>query len=145
MEINDNGKAVMEWERPSGGFETIEVNLVADARDVIGLAGFPWVIIAANPQLSNYKLWWFLLTCGIDGVERPSSWIQRKRFMFRRASQHPHNAQGRPRARDHARAVEIMKATLKDNPTISARQIVRVLKERGIKRNKDWVQKNRCG
>lgn len=141
MEINENGKAVLRYERPRGGFETIEVNLVANALDVVGLAGFPWVILAANPQLSNEKIWWFLATCGIDGVMRSDGWIQRHRFLFRRASQHPHNTAGRPRDRDHVRAVGIMKA----NPTISARQMVHALAEHGIKKSKDWVLRNRHG
>jgi hypothetical protein len=142
MEVNENGKAVFQYESlGSRGTYPVEVNLVADARDVVGLAGFPWIVLAANPHLSNDKIYWFLATCGIDGVERSASWIQRHRFMFRRASQHPHNTAGRSRDRDHARAVEIMK----DHRTISARQMVHVLKARGIKRSKDWVLRNRCG
>ena len=141
LKVNENGKAVMQYESPGSGRYPIEVNLVADARDIVGLAGFPWIVLAANPHLSNEKIYWFLATCGIDGVERSSGWIQRHRWMFRRASQHPHNTVGRPRDRDHIRAVEIMKA----NPTVSAGQLVWALKERGIKRSKTWVLQNRCG
>lgn len=145
MKVLENGKALMEYESPSGRTCRVEINLIADARDVIGLAGFPWIVLAANPHLSNDKISWFLATCGIDHVERSSSWIQRHRGMFRRAAQHPHNTGGRPRDRDHLRAVEIMKAITKDYPTISAHKLARALKEYGIKRSKGWVQKNRCG
>jgi hypothetical protein len=141
MNILENGKALMEYESLGGKVHPVEVTLVADARDVVGLAGFPWIVLAANPQLSNDKISWFLATCGIEGVERSDGWIQRRRWMFRRLSQHPHATAGRPRERDHTRAVEIMKA----NPTVSARQLVRALKERGIKRSKTWVLRNRCG
>lgn len=33
--------------------KTVKVNTVADARDFEGMAGYPWIIMAANPQLSN--------------------------------------------------------------------------------------------
>lgn len=145
MKILENGKALMEYETPGGKKYPVEVNLIVDARDLMGLAGFPWIVMAANPQLSNDKLAWFLFTCDIEGVvegvERSEGWIQRRRWMFRRASQHPHATQGRPHGRDHARAIEIMR----NNPTLSARQLVRELRRHGINRERTWVLKNRCG
>jgi len=142
MKILENGKALMEYESLGSGVYPVEVNLVVDARDLVGLAGFPWIVMAANPQLSNDKLSWFLATCGIEDVERSEGWIQRRRWMFRRKSQHPHNTGGRPRDgdRNEARILQIMR----DNPNLSARQLSRLLKERGCDRSREWVRQHRC-
>lgn len=141
MEINEAGKAVMQYESLGNrGTFAVEVNLVADARDVIGLAGFPWIVIAANPQLSNDKISWFLATCGVVGAERSAGWIQRHRGMFRRTKQHPPGGTAADADGNYARAVQIMR----EHPTVSARQLVRNLKEHGINRSREWVRKHRC-
>jgi hypothetical protein len=139
VEILENGKALMAYEKPSGGCEAVEVNLIADARDVVGLAGFPWIVIAANPQLSNEKISWFLATCGIEGVERSSGWIQRHRGMFRRVRQQPAGGCKADADGNYARAVRIMR----EYPTESARRLVYILKEQRIKRSREWVRQHR--
>jgi hypothetical protein len=78
-------KITRSWTHWLGHTVTEEVNLVADARNVEGLAGYPWIIMAANPHLSNAAIERYLAECGIDGVERSLSWIQRRRWMFRRS------------------------------------------------------------
>jgi hypothetical protein len=140
VKILENGKALMEYESLSGKIYPVEVNLVADARDVVGLAGFPWIVIAANPQLSNDKISWFLSTCGIDGVERSSGWIQRHRGMFRRVRQQPAGGCKEDADGNYARAVRIMR----EYPTESARHLVYILKEHQIKRSREWVRQHRC-
>jgi hypothetical protein len=115
---------------------TREVNLVADARNVVGLAGYPWLIIAANPHLSNREIEMYLRTCGIPGVQRPSSWIQRRRFLFRQSS----TLSWTDRDGNQARAVEIMR----ENPTASSRQLVHLLKKHDIIRSREWIRRHRC-
>jgi len=53
---NRPDKITVPWNDGHGNKTTLEVNMVADARDVIGLAGYPWLIVAANPQLSNFVI-----------------------------------------------------------------------------------------
>jgi hypothetical protein len=128
----------MRWRDWRGYERSAEIKLVVDARDVEGLAGYPWIIIAANPQLSNATIQRFLSECGIDSVERPLSWIQRKRFMFR---QKKDNLRGPPSNLDgnYVRAIRIMRA----HPSLSARQMVYKLKEHRIERSRTWILQHR--
>jgi hypothetical protein len=133
-------RSTISWTDWRGNKITEEVNLIADARHVVGLAGYPWKIMAANPQLSNVLIERYLRHCGIPGAERTASWIQQRRRMFRTVE--TGNTIG-PRSDadgNQARAVRIMR----DNPNLSARQMVRLLKENGIKRGRDWVLRHRC-
>jgi hypothetical protein len=133
-------KAELFWTEWDGKRKTVDVNLVADARNVVGLAGYPWLIMAANPQLSNVLIERYLGNCGIDGAERSLSWIQRHRWMFRTVE--PGNAKGpRPDADgNYARALQIMW----DHPTVSNCKLVHILKEHRIKRSREWIRKHRC-
>ena len=96
-------------------------------------------MIAANPHLSVRVLSLWLLSEG-ESYERSESWIYRKRWLFR----DPEKA-NRPGVQPNAdgkdqRALKIMR----ENRTMSARGLSRLLKEHGIARNKDWVWKHRC-
>jgi hypothetical protein len=133
-------KATLWWEDWRGNKTTVDVNLVADARSVVGLAGYPWLIIAANPQLSNELIERYLRVCGIEGVERSKSWIQRRRWMFRRVEPGNTNGPTHDLDRNQARAVRIMR----ENTNLSARQLSRLLKENRIIRSREWVRKHRC-
>jgi hypothetical protein len=124
---------------PGGRKVTVEVNLIADARSFVGMAGFPWIVIAANPQLSNEKIVRYLKSCGIDGAQRPSSWIQRKRFLFRKGEGNPKGAKANADG-NYVRAIRIMR----EHPNASSRQMVHRLKERGIKRSRQWILEHRC-
>jgi hypothetical protein len=131
-------KAELWWTDWDGKKKTVDVNLVADARNVVGLAGYPWLIIAANPQLSNVLIERYLANCGIDDVERSLSWIQRRRWMFRRSAKKngaKPNLDG-----NHARAIRIMR----DYPTVSNCKLVHILKKQRIKRSREWIRKHRC-
>jgi hypothetical protein len=133
-------KTTLWWTDWRGNKITQEINMVADARDVVGLAGYPWIIIAANPHLSNATIERYLRHCGVDGAERSLSWIQRHRWMFR--SVEPGNTKG-PMPdpdRNQVRAVRVMR----DNPNLSVRQLVYLLKENRIVRSREWVRKHRC-
>jgi hypothetical protein len=139
VNADEKGKVTLSWRNWRGKEYSVVVNMVADAREVVGLAGYPWLIIAANPHLSNANIEDYLSACGIYGVERPLSWIQRKRGMFRRSSQA--NRSGPIPDRDHVRALLFMR----DNPKFSARQMARELKHCGIERSREWVRVHRCG
>ncbi|SRR6266851_3292788 len=135
-----NDKITRSWTDWRGNKITEEVNLIADARKVVGLAGYPWIIIAANPHLSNAAIERHLGSCGVDGAERSLSWIQRRRWMFRTVE--PGNTKGAiPNLdRNQARAIRIMR----EHTNLSTRQLVYLLKEKGIKRSREWVRKHRC-
>lgn len=133
-------KITMSWTHWRGHEVSKEVHLIADARNVVGLAGYPWIVIAANPHLSNLDIERYLATCGIDGAERSLSWIQRRRWMFRTVK--PGNANG-PRSDvdgNYARALQIMW----DHPTVSNCKLVHILKKHRIKRSREWVRQHRC-
>lgn len=121
-----------------GKKQTRTVNLTLDIRSMEGLAGYPWVLIAANPHLSIADIERFLcckLDDGLDGVLRSRSWIQRRLFLFRR----PKSDRAHPDGKDE-RAIAIMQ----DYPTMSARNLSKLLKQHGINREKTWVWRHRC-
>jgi hypothetical protein len=113
-----------------------------DARDFLGTPGYPWIVIAANPQLSAAELetWLNIEARDTPGVGRSLSWIKRRRWMF----QHPGNrsAVGPKPDRDGnmARAIKIMAR----HPTVSLRSLAILLRESGVKRSKEWIRKHRC-
>lgn len=116
-----------------------EVNYVIDIRDYKGRPGFPWLVIAANPHLSVNVLWRWLTSEG-KNYERSESWINRRRWLFQdpekaTSTGRQPNADGRD-----GRAIAIMQ----ENPTLSARAMSRLLKEHGIRRDKNWVLRHRC-
>jgi len=122
------------WTDPRGNEQTREVNLKLDIRNFEGRAGYALLLIAANPHLSYDALLRYLET---KGVERTLSWLRRRRWMF-----HPDANSGAKANRDgkSVRAVAVMR----ENSTLSLRELVRVLKENGITRSKDWVRQHRC-
>jgi hypothetical protein len=122
----------LEFDGLSGKRQSRPINYVIDIRDYKGRPGYPWLVIAANPHLSVYVLWLLLSSEG-GRNERGESWIKRRRWLF----QDPNKAAGaggqaNADGRD-GRAVKIMR----ENPTMSARSLVRLLKENGIRRGKD--------
>jgi len=136
-----------EERKPTGALNFVDgrgreqcrsIRYVVDVRDFEDTPGQAHLVIAANRHLSVGDLVRLLRTFGI---ERSRSWVQRRRWMY----QDPdtvNRSGGKPNAdgKDE-RAIEIML----DNPRLSARQLVRLLAENGIKRGKDWVWLNRLG
>lgn len=107
-----------------------------DAREFKGRAGMPWLIMAANVNLSVNEL---LDVMTHYGYERTRSWVSRRRWIFFdanyvRSSGGVADADGK-----QARAYEIMAR----HPHVSARELVRILRREGIKRGKTWVLKHR--
>ena len=120
---------------------TREVNEAIDIRDYVGTASYPWLVIFANPGLSVADIGLFLSKAAREnpGVERPDSWIQRKRWMTKKAGDTTTGPRPNADGKD-ARAVAIMRV----HPTLSARKLAALLNERGIAREKDWVIRHRC-
>lgn len=113
----------------------IKYRLDINAGEFEGRAGMPWLIMAANVNLSITEL---LEVMEVYGYERTRSWVSRRRWIFFDARN-----VGRSRNEDgqEARAFRIMD----QHPRVSAREMARILRENGIKRSKDWVLRNREG
>lgn len=109
-----------------------------DIREFKGRAGMPWLIMAANVNLSITAL---LDVMAANGYERTRSWVSRRRWIFFDAD-YVRNAGGvRNADGQEDRAHRIMQ----QHPRASARELARILSKEGIKRGKDWVRKNRVG
>jgi hypothetical protein len=124
------------WTDWRGKEQIREINTVINTDDFVGAPGHALLLIAANRHLSGFDLWRLLFTWDI---QRSSSWIHRRRWLF----QQPGTVNSRGRTNGDgkdARAVTIMR----DNRTLSVRNLTRLLAENGIKRGKDWVRQHRC-
>jgi hypothetical protein len=95
------------------------------------------LVLAANQHLSRFELWMWLKQ---HGVERSDSWIARRRWLFQKPTES--NAPGiKPDADGKGKsALDIMHT----NPTLSLRDLVRLLAKHGITRSREWVRRNRC-
>ena len=125
----------LHWEDWRGRKNERPINFALDIRDFEGRAAFALLAIAANHHLGTSDLKRLLDSFG---VERSRSYIQRRRWMVDPAKDNPGakpNADGQD-----GRARKL----LREYPKMSARALVRLLAERGIKRGKTWVWQNRC-
>lgn len=111
------------------------VNLTIDIRDFKDKAGFAWLLMAANPQLSVRDLQEVLANVGKQH-ERPRGWISRRHWLF-------HGPQ-KPGARRNADGMdEKASQIMAENPRLSNRQMTHLLREHGIRRSPEWVRKHR--
>lgn len=111
------------------------VNRMIDIADFRDRAGFAYLLMAANPHLSVRDTQAVLANIG-EQHERPVGWISRRRWLFHgtgSAGTKP-NADGQDE-----KAREIMA----ENPRLSNRQMVYLLRENGINRSREWVRQNR--
>lgn len=116
-----------------GKIETKPVKQTLDIRDFKGRAGYALLLIAANPHLSVTDI----LEClRLVGVGRSRTWVSKRRWLF-----HDEAGQGAKADVDgnDARALKIMAA----NPTLSLRDVSRLLSEAGIDRSREWVRRHR--
>jgi hypothetical protein len=129
--------ATMTFGDGRGGKITREVNLSIDIQKFVGQAGYPWLVIAANPHLSTGYLIEWLCSQDINAV-RSETWIKKRRWMF-----HPKFRPGGKRNADgkDQRAILLMA----EYTDLSLRDLRKVLAENGINRGKDWIRLNRCG
>lgn len=115
-----------------------EVNeTIPDIREFAETAGYALLVLAANRHLSRFEI---RLWLKLHGVQRSDSWIARRRWLFQKPTES--NAPGiRPDADGQGkRALVIMRA----NPTLSLRDLAKLLGKNGIKRSREWVRRNRC-
>ena len=120
-----------------GREQTRIVNLTIDIRDFKDKAGYPWLLMAANPQLSVRDTQEVLAAVG-EQHERPVGWISRRRWLF--------HGKGKTGAKQNAdgldeKAFKIMA----ENPRASNRQMVYILRKHRIRRSREWVRRNRVG
>jgi hypothetical protein len=131
--------APIEWsELDSVGLgKKVRYRLDINAADFKGRAGMPWLIMAANVNLSINEL---LEVMEAYGYFRPRSWVSRRRWIFFDAN-YVRNAGGRIGNADgqDERAYQIMD----EHPHVSARELARILRNKGIRRGKDWVLRHR--
>lgn len=129
--------ALMKWTNWQGKEASREVNETLDLRQFEGTAGYALLVLAANQHLSRFEIWMWL---NRQGVERSDSWIARRRWLFQKPSDS--NAPGiKPDADGHGKRA---RAIMQNNPTMSLRDLTKLLAEHGIKRSREWVRKNRC-
>lgn len=130
----------ISWEDLRGREQVREINYTLDVRDFQGTRGYPWLLIAANRHLSADVLRLLLLTAG-EKYERSRSWIARKKRYLFKDPDTLDSPGARPNADGKdALAIQIMR----ENRTISARALSRLLSKHGIRRGKDWVLVHRC-
>ena len=110
---------------------------IPNIRDYCGRAGLPWLIMAANVNLSINEL---LAVMAHYGVVRTRAWVSRRRWIFFDAGYVSSSGASADADGQQARAYRIMDK----HPKVSARDMVRILSENGVKRGKDWVLKHRC-
>jgi len=114
-----------------------EVNEVIRIADYKGNpAGLGLLLMAANTHLKIPEL--YRLLDGY-GIERGEMWIRRRRWLFQPEGTVNSNSNANADGKDE-RALDVVR----NHPTDSLRFVVRVLKEHGIYRSKDWVRRHRC-
>lgn len=118
-----------------GREQTRTVNLTIDIRDFKDKAGFAYLLMAANPHLSVRDTQDVLAAVG-EQHERPVGWISRRRWLF-----HGKGKSG-PKLNSDGKD-EKARRIMEENPRLSSRQMVYLLREKGIRRSREWVRKNR--
>jgi hypothetical protein len=128
-------KTVMRWTDGRGRECVREVNQVLDIREFKGTPGYALLVCAANGHLSIAEILMFLYS---QGVERGENWVRRRRWLFQPPGTVNRNTAANTDGKDE-RAIEV----IREYPSASLRYVVQILKERGIKRGKDWVREQR--
>lgn len=135
-----SNKTTMYWTSWRGKEERRPINHVIDIRDLRGTPGYSMLVVAANTNLSVWDIKRFLdiEARELPLVERSTSWIQRRRWLFQPPGADNYKNRSDPDGK-HAEACAIMA----ENRTLSLRGLSRLLAERGISRSRDWVRKHR--
>lgn len=128
--------ASISWTDWRGKEQTRQVNMTLDLEQYKRTPGHALLIIAANRHLSVGDIERLF---ELEDIERSRSYIQRRRWMF----QDPGtvNAPGTKPNADGKDDLAI--AIMRDNPTLSVRRLSWLLRQRGIRRDKNWVMRNR--
>jgi hypothetical protein len=126
----------MRWTDWSGKEQVREVNMTLDLRKFEGTPGYALLVLAANLHLSirNIQDW-----LELKGVGRSKGWLYKRRWLFQQPGTRSPNSKTNRDGKDERAIV-----TIREYPTASLRDLVRVLKAKGIIRGKDWVRTHRC-
>ena len=118
-----------------------EVRQTLDIRKCLGSPGYPLLVIAANPHLSLFDIAMYLYRKSQEtpGIERPKTWIHKRRWLFRPANETSNSPTYDPDRR-HADAVRIMA----QHPELSLHAMQKLLREHRIVRSKEWIRQHRC-
>lgn len=111
------------------------INYTLDIRDFEGQAAFALLAIAANRHLGTSDLERLL---NAFGLQRSRSYIRRRRWMVDPTAGSPGAVPNEDGQDERARKI------IREYPKKSARALVHILAEHGIKRGKTWVWQNRC-
>lgn len=130
-------KITMAWEDWRGRKVSREVNQLIDVRDFVGHPGYALLVLAANSnppnRLSAPDIESYLESVGVG---RSLTYLKKRRWLF----QPPDTNNSANRDGKDARAFKIMS----EHPEASLRDLVVLLKERNIKRSKEWCRRHRC-
>ena len=134
----------MLLENDSGKMVPREACFTVDVRMFARTAIYPYLLMCANPHLSSPDITRVIFATGAPATYRSARWLNARRWMVSHAKR-PVAAEGSPGRRPNAdgrdpQAIRIMR----DNPEMSLRNLVRLLKDHGIVRNKNWVRQYRC-
>ncbi len=118
-----------------------EVRHELNVEDFKGMPGYALLIMAANPHLYATELQMFLNVAATDTnqCERSLNWIRRRRWLFKLANMEHLASRRNCDGKDEA-AVAIMR----ENPSLSARDLAELLTSRGIRRSREWCRRHRC-
>jgi hypothetical protein len=130
-------KEIMRYTDGNGREVVREINYTIDIRDHKRTPGFALLFVAANTHLSVSDLCRWLRGQG-PHHERGRNWLDRRRWLFQ-----PSDVSNPGMSNRDGRDAEAL-AIMREYSTDSLRFVVARLKERGIKRGKDWVRRNRC-
>lgn len=133
--MNETG--TLTWTNGRGKEESRPINYTLDIREHIGEPGWALLAIAANTHLSVSDL--VRLLDDLGGVERSRSWLQRRRWLFQQPG-----AVNAPNKTNRDGKDNWAIGMMAENPTLSVRQLVRLLAKQGISRNREWVRCHRC-
>lgn len=118
-----------------GREQSRDVNLTIDIRDFKDNAGFVYLLIAANPQLSIRDIQ-DIATAVNANHHRPVGWLSRRRWLF--------HGLGKPGLKPNIDGRdEQARALMAEHPNLSSRETVQLLRESGIVRSREWVRQHR--
>lgn len=133
-------KTTMSWTNRRGKEETRVINQAINIGDFRGTPGYSMLVVAANTNLSARDIEMFLSAEAreLPLVKRTQSWIKRRRWLFQPPGTSNYKALS-DQDGNRARACAIMA----ENPTLSTRDLSRLLTEHGIKRSPEWCRHHR--
>jgi hypothetical protein len=138
---NDKTTSTMRWTNRHGKEITREVNLVGNLQDFRGTPGYALLVVAFNTHLSISDIERFLDNEAREFPRclRSTSWIMRRRWLFQQPGTDNYKDPQADRDGKHAEAIAFIAA----NRELSVRHLAHLLKQRGIRRSREWCRRNK--